>query len=199
MKEINVLSIFFFFFSTLFTVIYRLRLIIFLLGRENNFFRYNFVAFDKLMAASIHLLLIGSIFGGRILIWLLFPFVHPVIIPLSIKLILSINLLLGMFLRILFFFIKRFNLGIMRYFLSLIWNLPKISTDILIFPSIFVMKFYLKYVDQGLIEYLIGKKMGNFLINISHSMSIELTGKNFKIYLFFFIYLYLMVMILMII
>jgi len=68
MKEINVLSIFFFFFSTLFTVIYRLRLIIFLLGRENNFFRYNFVAFDKLMAASIHLLLIGSIFGGRILI-----------------------------------------------------------------------------------------------------------------------------------
>jgi len=115
------------------------------------------------------LLRIFSIFGGRMLSWIIFPYNSLIILPLYLK-ILTLGVcifggILGYFLfRILKFYYKNLIFIFLKIFYSSIWFLPFISTINL--NSFFLFKglSYIKIIDFGWREMIGGNSLFNYLI-----------------------------------
>ena len=193
MNEVNFLSLFFFFFATLFTIIYSFRLMMHLIGNSNNYCCHNVVETDYLMIISMLALLAGAVVGGCIIIWIMFPYFYVIILPFYMKIILFFNLFLGVILSVCLYGWSS-KTGLV-HFLGLMWGIPKVRMIITLGPSLSVGVHYSKYLDQGFVEYIFGKKVISLVIVWSHVLAEGFRGLNYKIYLFFFIYFYLLIVI----
>lgn len=146
----------------------------------------------------IILLVIISVFGGRILRWLIFPLPVLIILPIILKLLtLIVCILGGLGGYFIFNIFKLINLKIFKLielfniFFSLMWFIPYISTILLNEIVLLVSLKYIKRVDFGWNEILRGKGL-YLLLNNRRIILIKFYFKNyfknyFLIIVFFFI------------
>lgn len=192
--NINLFSLFLFFFSTGLTVIYSFRLfyyrmIISISNSSINLIRDMSLIIRKSMLG----LLIFAIIGGSFLNWLIFPFSFMLRITISIKFLTLIVCLLGGFSGVLisninfFTFNKSLSFYFFSYFFSFMWFIPMISTfGVNFYPINYGLKI-LKSLDQGWVEYFGVQQVFNYFINFSKiSQGFQLN--NLKIYFSFFVF-----------
>lgn len=191
---INIYIYIIYFFSTGLTVIYSFRLVYYSI--VGDFYRLSLNPLNDegwLILKSIIILVLISIFGGSLLIWLLFP--SPLIISLNfyIKIFTLIVCFIGgisgylISLCSLYFYNKSLFLINTRTFFITIWFIPFLST-------IYINKFPLyvggliKISDQGWSEYFGANNMFKILINFTKIFQI-IHYNNIKLYLIrFFIW-----------
>lgn len=187
----NFFIIFIFLISTLFTVIYTIRLIYFFIIKKNSIISLNFLN-DKTW--RINKSLLGLIFivilGGSILRWLLFPIPFIICLPIYLKLIPLILIFIGFILGYIIFYIKLIKINILYYFLYnfiiIMWFIPIISTIGLVKqPLILRNKFSLNF-DQNWTEYIIG--LGLIKLLKFYSSFLDLLIFNFNLILNIFLF-----------
>lgn len=180
------------FISTIFTLIYSVRLIYyvcFFFLRKSSFSIYE----DHLIFFPISLLFFISILGGSLIVWLYFP-CYFVYISLFIKLLVLLSLV-TLFFFIVFFSPPILNLLVINkifFFLRNIWNLPLISTYFIINIISYGFSF-IKYFDQGWLELIGGQGLYTKLNKNSYILDtrIFLNIKNYLLFFFFIIILFL--------
>jgi NADH-ubiquinone oxidoreductase chain 5 len=158
-----------------------------------DFNRWNFYLLNdnsKVIIFGIRGLMLMSIFGGRLLRWLVFPSPYFIFLPKNIKYIILVVCLLGLifgyYLSNWSFYIKRKIIN--RQFISyirLIWFLPLISTFGLIFiPLMFGNKF-IKIIDNGWSEDMGAQNLNFNLVKIRQFIYL-IQNNNLKVYLIYF-------------
>lgn len=198
MSDLNFIIFVILFVSTMFTLIYSVRLIYYLC----LFFltkRSFFVSDDYLIFFPISLLFLISIIGGSLFIWLYFP-CYFVYISFFIKFLILFSLTTVFFLVTFFSSSSLTTLITVNkcfYFLRNIWNLPLISTYFFI-KVLSSGTSYIKYFDQGWLELLGAQGIYSKLNKNSYTLdvSIFLNIKNYLLLFFFitvlfFIFVYL--------
>ena len=156
-SNFNIIIFFFFFFFFFFIFFYYLFFIYFSLLKEINFKKIFLLEDkDKIIIMSIFLLILISIFRGRILNWLIIPFYNFIYLSKFIKLIVLIFIFMGLFIGIIISKINYLinNLLILRiyFYLGLIWFIPNLSIYGL---NYFILDFRLKIdkiIDLGWLE-----------------------------------------------
>jgi hypothetical protein len=153
---------------------------------------------DFVIWKSIFGLYIGSLWGGCILIWLIFPLVDLIYLPVLMKLFILIITIVFVILRIEYYLGVDydkwlFKLRVKTLVLRSIWLIPYLSTFPLIKLIMNLSKYYLKYIDLGWMEVLGGQGIKSFLMNF-RKFNYIYQGIVYKSYLFFFIYLYILVL-----
>nr|WEG23144.1 NADH dehydrogenase subunit 5 [Bithia sp. 1 HNL-2023a] len=204
MSYINMFSFFLFFFSTGLTVCYSFRLMYYSMTGEFSYSSMNMLNDESwIMLKSMFTLLIFSIFGGSMLMWLVFSTPLVIIIPLYLKLLILVICVLGGFSGYLisnislFFFNKSFSSYNFSYIMGFMWFMPYISTYGIINHSLFIGKFMIKSFDQGWLEYWGGQQIYYTLINYSQLNQI-MQNNNLKIYLLSFVFWIIILFMLMI-
>nr|NP_852170.1 NADH dehydrogenase subunit 5 [Lepidopsocidae sp. RS-2001]AAP44719.1 NADH dehydrogenase subunit 5 [Lepidopsocidae sp. RS-2001] len=201
MSEINLISYFFFFASTGFTISYSFRLFSFLMLGNFNLFSFHCIEDkDYIMMKSMFGLFLGSLFGGSMLMWLIFPFSKMILLPLLMKFMVLFLILIGIFLGIVIYefmfwfknFFKLMYMYNMKVFLGSMWFMPIISTYLISYMFLNVGYNYMKYIDYGWLEKLGGQGLKEMFIYMT-KFNQDLKGFNYKIYLFIFIYIYMFV------
>lgn len=180
----------FFFFSTGLTVIYSFRLINFCLQNFLGFIILN-INEELLFFFPIRFLLIISIFGGSILIWLIFPFYNLIILNFFIKILTLLICLFGVILGYYLFNVEKFkNLKIIKFqfFFSLMWFIPIIFCYFLNYYLIKILIKYKIFIDYGWLEYLGGSFFLKFPFFFIHL-------KTFNKKLLFLLFLSLLIII----
>nr|ULR86981.1 NADH dehydrogenase subunit 5 [Macquartia sp. 3 HNL-2022a] len=193
-SSLNLFSFFLFFFSTGLTVCYSFRLVYYSMTGESNFISLNMLNDEGwVMLKMMIFLTFFSIFGGSMLVWLMFSTPVVVILPFYLKLLTLMVCLLGGLLgylisNISFFFtnksLKMYNFSM---FLGSMWFMPYISTYGLINYSLMIGKLTSKVFDQGWSEYFGGQLLYYNLMKSSQMVQ-ELHNNNLKIYLLSFIF-----------
>ncbi len=192
-SQLNLFSIFLFFFSTGLTVRYSFRL-----------FYYSFIMYinqspinilnDKrfIILKSIMGLLVFAIFGGSILNWIIFPFSPVICLPFFFKILTLIVCLIGGVLGYLisninfFSFNKSLNFYIFSFFSSSMWFIPILSTiGLVYYPILFRFKIY-KNLDQGWFEFFGIQQIFKIFIKFSSVVQF-IQFNNLKIHLTLFI------------
>jgi len=197
LKKINLLIFFIFFVSTRLTVVYSFRIIFFVsIMSINNFSILTLSDENWLILKSIFVLTLFSIFGGRILRWIIFPFFSIIILPFYLKFLTIFICIIGglfgyLFFRIFkFIYFKYLNLkNLFKLFLSNIWFILILST--LKLNNFFLKnsETYLKNFDFGwreLIGGFIFLKYLNFIIKYLENFNYNQL-KNILIRYFFLI------------
>lgn len=132
---------------------------------------------DKNILFSIKFLVIFSIIGGSLLIWIIFPFFNLILLEFYLKLTTLLICFIG-----LIFGNSLFNLKIivykkiilkLYYFFSLMWFIPFIYCFFLNFYFLTFVNKYKYFLDLGWIEYFGGfffltrfKNFMNYFLNI---------------------------------
>lgn len=197
-RNVNLFIYFLFIISTGFTILYSFRLFGFLILGSNNFSRLRIIEDkDFTIIKSIIFLFLGAIVGGRIIIWIIFPFNDLIIIPIWIKIRVLFLILSISYLGIINFLQTKFNLFIknlkLKFFLGRIWFIPYLSTYYLRKILLNRRYNYIKIIELGIIEKLGGQGIREILLYLSRIMDFY-KGFNYKIYLFIFTYIYLLVL-----
>nr|ATU07037.1 NADH dehydrogenase subunit 5 [Echmepteryx hageni] len=201
MSNLNFISYLFFFISTGFTISYSFRLFSFLmLGNMNLFSVHGISDKDYIMMQSMFGLFLGSLFGGSILVWLIFPYSSMIFLPLFMKLLTLFLIITGSFLGIGIFDICMFYSGFLKQkylyhfkvFVGSMWFMPILSTHVISYVFLNMGYNYMKYIDYGWLEKLGGQGIKEMLIYMTKNNNYFL-GLDYKIYLFFFMYLYMLV------
>lgn len=193
-SELNLFSVFLFFFSTGLTVSYSFRLfyysfIININQRSMNILNDNsFIIFK-----SIFGLLIFAISGGSILNWMIFPFSSVICLPLFLKLLTLLVCLIGGFSGYLisnigfFSFNKSLNYYLFSFFSSSIWFIPPLSTiGAVYYPVSFSFKLF-KNLDQGWFEFFGIQQIFKIFIKVSSIIQF-IQFNNLKIHLTLFVF-----------
>lgn len=194
LSYINLFSFFLYFFSTGLTVCYSFRLVFYSITGDSNFSSFNILNDEGwVILKRIIGLLILSIFGGRILSWLIFPTPIVIVLPFYLKFLTILVCLIGgirgyLISNIsLFFFNKALNSYSISNFLGSIWFMPYISTYGIINYPIIIGNIVVKSFDQGWSEYFGGQQLYYNLVKGSKFNQI-LQNNNLKIYLIRFIF-----------
>ena len=184
MRNVNYLLFMILFVSTILTLLYSIRLASFT----------SFLNFSKLSSSLIDdvfifipitILYIISIVGGSGLVWLFFPCFY-VYLSVTAKIITLFSLTF-LFLAYIYSFKKKmsFFANSLTYFLSIIWNLPVIST----YYSglrLFTGFSYLKFFDQGWLELFGGQGAYSKVMYLSLNLNMGVSAIIKNIFLFFF-------------
>nr|ULR86955.1 NADH dehydrogenase subunit 5 [Macquartia sp. 4 HNL-2022a] len=194
LSSVNFFSFFLFFFSTGLTVCYSFRLMYYSMVGESNFMSLNLLNDEGwIMLKSMIGLLFFSIFGGSMLVWLIFPTPELIILPFYLKLLTLFVCIMGGLLGYLisdislFFTNKSLSMYYFSSFLGGMWFMPYISTYGVIMYPLLVGKFSMKVFDQGWSEYFGGQLLYYNLIKSSQLVQ-NLHNNNLKIYLLSFIF-----------
>ena len=193
-SELNLFSVFLFFFSTGLTVSYSFRLFYYSFVITINQRAINILN-DKsfVIFKSIFGLLIFAISGGAILNWIIFPYVPIICLPLYLKLLTLTVCIIGGLLGYLisninfFSFNKSLNYYLFRFFSSSIWFIPPLSTiGVTYYPLSFRFKLF-KNLDQGWLEFFGIQQV--FKIFIKASIIVQfIQFNNLKIHLTLFVF-----------
>lgn len=198
-SNLNLIVFFFFFFSTGLTVSYTVRLIYFSLFKEINLKKiFILIDSDKVIIISIFMLILISIFRGRILNWLILPFFYLIYLRKITKFIVLIFLFFGVLMGIL---VSKINLiinnlivyGIYFYF-RLIWFIPNLSVYGL---NYFMLNLSLKldkFIDLGWLEKMGGLYLYKRFIDY-RKISYYFYFNSVKIFIFFFFIIYIILLI----
>lgn len=169
MSGLNFIMYVIFFISVGLTVSYSFRLVYYCISYYRLFYVNQRYDEDKVINFSIILLTFLSIFGGRMLGWLLFP-PSLVILPLLLKIMALIIISLGAFLG---YELSRdlaanqpYNYLLINYFGS-IWFIPQIRTYIIYNKVLPLSKSYINILDMGWGERLVSKYLGYLSVYLS--------------------------------
>nr|QNP09760.1 NADH dehydrogenase subunit 5 [Ochthebius sp. IBE<ESP> AN76] len=201
MNYLNLYIYLIFYISTGLTACYTIRLLYYSIMGNFNYLSLNMIVDEnKIMLKSMMGLIFLVIFGGSMLMWLMFPTPYMICLSLSMKFMTLSVIFLGMIMGYEFsnfylnYYLKSLKFYKMSLFFSSMWNMPFLSTfGINLYPLYMGSMYYYKF-DQGWLEFLGSQNIYKNLKNKSMFMHM-LFNNNLKIYM---ILLVLWVIILMI-
>nr|ACA21295.1 NADH dehydrogenase subunit 5 [Shinkaia crosnieri] len=171
MSHINMLSFFLYVLSTGLTVSYTFRLIYYsLVGNLNLGSLSNINDESRMMTSPMVILGSGSVFGGALLSWMIFPEVYLIFMSFYMKMLVLILSIVG---GIFGYMMNMMSLsyGLMSlymyessFFGGLMWNMPFLSTLKFNYGSLKTGKYYLMLSDKGWSELLGGQGFFYFLM-----------------------------------
>nr|YP_010580045.1 NADH dehydrogenase subunit 5 [Chironomus claggi]UZS77097.1 NADH dehydrogenase subunit 5 [Chironomus claggi] len=205
-SELNLFSVFLFFFSTGLTVSYSFRLFYYSFIMTMNQSSMNILN-DKsfVMFKSMFGLLIFAISGGSMLNWMIFPYAPMICLPLSLKLLTLTVCIIGGVLGYLisninfFSFNKSLNYYLFSFFSSSMWFMPPLSTiGVTYYPLSLSFKLF-KNLDQGWLEFFGIQQTFKIFIKVSSIVQF-IQFNNLKIHLTLFVFwmVFLMLLVIMI-
>nr|QWQ49943.1 NADH dehydrogenase subunit 5 [Mimela splendens] len=189
MSYLNIYIYIIFFISTGLTVCYTFRLIYYVLVGNFNYISLSKINDSgKIMLQGMSGLILLVIFGGSMLMWLMFPTPYFICLPFIMKMMALIVTFLGAWIG---FEVSKFSLNYdlkalmwlkSSLFFSSMWNMPYISTFGLNYYPINLGDKIYKTVDQGWSEYY-GSQ--NLYMKLSQSsMFLQfLYNNNYKIFM----------------
>nr|YP_010564299.1 NADH dehydrogenase subunit 5 [Elophila turbata]UYX62309.1 NADH dehydrogenase subunit 5 [Elophila turbata] len=193
MSNFNFFIFFLYYISTGLTMFYSFRLMMYLMiGDFNLLVIFNLYEEDYIMFRGMFILLIMSMLGGSMLMWMIFSYPYMIYLPINMKLMVIYVMMIGLIMGYLisnmnFYSINKFlMLYNLSNFLCLMWFLPSLSTYCLSYYFLGLGQKLLKDIDMGWKELYSGQ--GMFFIMKKYSIFYGVFHmNNFKIYLFSFI------------
>nr|AND96485.1 NADH deshydrogenase subunit 5 [Onthophagus clypeatus] len=190
MNYMNIYIYVIFFISTGLTVSYTFRLIYYVIVGNFNHFSLHLISDNNnyIMLKGMSGLILFVIFGGSMLMWLMFPIPYFICLSLLMKMMVLLVILLGVFLGYelsklkLNYSLNSLNNLKKSFFFSSMWNMPYLSTfGMNYYPLIMSDQIY-KNIDQGWSEFSGGQ---NIYMNIKNmSMFFQfLYNNNLKIFM----------------
>nr|YP_010714893.1 NADH dehydrogenase subunit 5 [Callimerus chinensis]WDE20707.1 NADH dehydrogenase subunit 5 [Callimerus chinensis] len=189
MSYLNMYIYMIFYISIGLTVMYSFRLVYYLMLGSMNFISMNNLSEENfIMLKGMLGLMVMVIFSGSSMLWLMFPSMYFICLSKLMKMMALIFISLGIWLGL---EISKFSLNDslksmksmkLSLFLSLMWNLPIISTLNVNFYPIYLSNMYTKSIDQGWSEYFGSQNIYNSMKSSSQFLQI-LFSNNLKIYL----------------
>nr|YP_010579993.1 NADH dehydrogenase subunit 5 [Chironomus circumdatus]UZS77032.1 NADH dehydrogenase subunit 5 [Chironomus circumdatus] len=205
-SQLNLFSVFLFFFSTGLTVSYSFRLFYYSFIMSMHQSSMNILNDNSfVMFKSMFGLLIFAISGGSMLNWMIFPYAPMICLPLSMKLLTLTVCIIGGFLGYLisninfFSFNKSLNYYLFSFFSSSMWFMPPLSTiGVTYYPLSLSFKLF-KNLDQGWLEFFGIQQTFKIFMKVS-SMVQFIQFNNLKIHLTLFVFwmIFLMLLVIMI-
>nr|YP_665532.1 NADH dehydrogenase subunit 5 [Campodea lubbockii]ABF49582.1 NADH dehydrogenase subunit 5 [Campodea lubbockii] len=192
---INKFFFFFMYLSVGLTMMYSMRMIYYsLFGESSIFMNINFSE-DKIMSFSMINLALGSVVGGCVLSWLMFPNLYFFDITLSMKLFLMLIICFGGFLGYLLGKMKKENMeNLFSFYFGSMWFMPWVSGQLMIMKVLLYGGVVYKMVDSGWQEEMGSKKF--FMILLSGSKLNQWLQNNliYYYYMIFFIIVILLIL-----
>nr|WHE42554.1 NADH dehydrogenase subunit 5 [Habroloma sp.] len=197
MNYLNVFIYLLYYISTGLTVSYSMRLLYYSLIGSFNFFSLNNLSHEgSFMLKGMIGLVFLVIFGGSMLMWCFLTFPYFICLSFLMKLMTLLCIFLGSWLGYSFsqiylssnFF--SYNYIYISFFISLMWNLPYISTVGINYFTLVLSNYYYKTVDQGWLEYYGSQGIFKLISNSSSSFQ-SISINNFKVFLFLVVILLL--------
>lgn len=188
-RNLNLYIYIIFYISTGLTVAYTFRLLYYVLMGDFNFISLNIINDEGfIILKGIRGLILLVIIRGRILRWIIFPIPYFICLSRIIKFITIFVVLIGGLIgfELSKFFLSYNNNSIkfinLRIFLSLIWNIPNLSTfGVNYYPLIWGNYIY-KNLDQGWSEFLGSQNIYNNIKIISLNLK-YFYNNNLKIFI----------------
>nr|AOY39351.1 NADH dehydrogenase subunit 5 [Nosodendron sp. BMNH 840466] len=202
MSYLNMYVYLIFYFSIGLTICYSVRLIYYIMIGDYNFLALNSLNDEnKIMLNGMLGLIFMVIFGGSILMWLMFSTPYLIFLPNLMKIMVLIVIFMGIWVGAEFskfklnYYLKSIKYSESSMFFFSMWNLNILSVFNLINISLSLGYKYYKNFDQGWSEYLGGQ---NIYLNMKNSSKFfqALFNNNLKIYLIMLIFWVMLVMIL---
>nr|YP_009691894.1 NADH dehydrogenase subunit 5 [Pterolophia sp. ZJY-2019]QEG58700.1 NADH dehydrogenase subunit 5 [Pterolophia sp. ZJY-2019] len=189
MGYLNFFIYFLFYVSIGLTVCYSFRLTYYSLTGENNGLTLNSLSESKSWMINGMMGLISLVvIMGSVLMWTMFSTPYFIILPMIMKLMTLLMIMIGMYLGYelgkfkINYMNKSLNLLTLSSFLSMMWNLPILSTLGVNYFPIKWGEIYSKSFDKGWIEYYGGQNLSMFLKKQSQFMQV-LSLNHLKVYL----------------
>nr|AEP27699.1 NADH dehydrogenase subunit 5 [Rhopalapion longirostre] len=165
MQYLNIFIYLLFYLSIGLTVSYSFRLTYYMLTGNFNFLSLNMINEQSLfMLKSMFGLIFFVVFSGSMLSWMIFSVPYFIMLPVFMKNLVLLMVLLGIWLGYSGSkFCMNYNMNFKNInfisFVSLMWNMPILSTFGMNFYFIKLGNSYLKKIDQGWLEYYGSKNL----------------------------------------
>nr|ALO77444.1 NADH deshydrogenase subunit 5 [Anoplotrupes stercorosus] len=200
MNYLNIFIYVIYFFSTGLTVSYTFRLIYYVVIGDFNYLSLNMISDQGLlMLKGMSGLIFLVIFGGSMLMWLMFPTPYFICLPILMKIMALLVTMLG---GLMGYLLSRFTLSYSlkslkylksSYFFSSMWNMPFISTFGINYYPLILGNYIYKNIDQGWSEYLGSQNIYKNIKNSSKWLQF-LYNNNLKIFYLLVMWMIFMVM-----
>nr|YP_010254111.1 NADH dehydrogenase subunit 5 [Scaphidium formosanum]QTZ18652.1 NADH dehydrogenase subunit 5 [Scaphidium formosanum] len=189
LSYLNIYIYIIFFISTGLTVSYTFRLIYYVILGDFNFISLNSLNEKNfLMLKGMMGLVFLVVMGGSMLMWVVFPVPYFICLPFLMKVMALVVSVIGVFIGMVMSkmnlgsFMLFLNLYKISHFLSLMWNMPILSTLGLNFIPLYFGKVYYSVFDQGWSEFLGGQNI--FLVVKQNSQFFQVQfNQKIKIFL----------------
>nr|YP_010443330.1 NADH dehydrogenase subunit 5 [Coenochilus striatus]UTE83858.1 NADH dehydrogenase subunit 5 [Coenochilus striatus] len=201
MGYINIYIYIMFFISTGLTVCYTFRLIYYVLVGDFNYLSLNSISdLGFTMLKGMTGLITLVVFGGSMLMWLMFPTPYFICLPFIMKCMTLIVIMIGGWMG---YEISKFALNYsvkslltLSYslFFSSMWNMPYVSTFGINYYPIYMSGMIYKSIDQGWSEYYGSQNFYSKIIKSSQFL-VFLYNNNLKVFMLLLV-LWLMFMVL---
>nr|QAY82074.1 NADH dehydrogenase subunit 5 [Hyphasis sp. REN-2018] len=201
MGVLNVFVYFIFYISIGLTMSYSIRLSYYTLFGNYNMLSLNMIVESKVMLKAMTGLILLVVISGSLFYWLMFSI--PIFICLSnlMKMFTLLMILSGIYMGFQMFQMKVSGMNLLKnfifsfLFISMMWNLPILSTLGVNYYPLMLGNIYFKKLDQGWIEYYGSLNLINIL---KYLVILQLFSLNhLKIYLLllviWFIFMYLLI------
>nr|AND96446.1 NADH deshydrogenase subunit 5 [Onthophagus rorarius] len=190
MNYLNIYIYLIFFISTGLTVSYTFRLIYYVIIGNYNHFSLHLISDNNnfIMLKGMSGLILFVIFGGSMLMWLMFPIPYFICLPFIMKMMVLFVIMIGSFLGYEFsklnlndsiFFFNNMKKSL---FFSSMWNMPNLSTfGVNYYPLMLSAQIY-KNMDQGWSEFMGAQNIYSNIKNTSMFLQF-LYFNNLKIFM----------------
>nr|YP_009726135.1 NADH dehydrogenase subunit 5 [Aenasius arizonensis]QHR84896.1 NADH dehydrogenase subunit 5 [Aenasius arizonensis] len=189
-NKFSLIMMLFLLISTMLTLMYSVRLSLYLMNKDFKFYVIYKIGDFKLMNLSMFILFINSIFFGFFMNWLIFSNIEDLYLLFFEKIMVIFSLFVSLYLSILKFRYSMKNM-FLNYFLGKMWFLYYMNSYLTMWLLSY-MKHYYNLVDKGWNEYLINK----LIKNLMEFFSLNLYGG--KLESMFLLIIYIMGLVLMI-
>nr|UNZ13022.1 NADH dehydrogenase subunit 5 [Clinterocera nigra]UNZ13035.1 NADH dehydrogenase subunit 5 [Clinterocera nigra] len=189
MSYVNIYIYVLFFLSTGLTVCYTFRLIYYTLVGDFNYISLNSINDSSfIMLKGMTGLIFMVIFGGSMLMWLMFPTPYFICLPFIMKCMTLLVISFGAWIG---YEVSKFSLNYsvkslltLNYslFFSSMWNMPYISTFGVNYYPIFMSSVIYKSIDQGWSEYYGSQNIYNKIMSSSQFLQF-LYNNNLKVFM----------------
>nr|WVD73181.1 NADH dehydrogenase subunit 5 [Monolepta pallidula] len=193
MNYLNIYIYIIFFVSIGLTVSYSFRLTYYSLTGDYNYLSLSMMHESSyIMLKGMSGLILFVVFSGSLFSWLMFSIPYYICLPFIMKIMTLLMISLGIWLgyelakfKISYYSVSLKNLTI-SLFLSLMWNMPMLSTLGVNYYPIYLGSVYLKLFDQGWLEYYGGLNLTKSLKKMTILQVLSLN--HIKVYLMLLVF-----------